>query len=297
MVDEVGKRQGLGRGLSALLGEDVADYVTSDAGRTGKEVPVERLRPGRHQPRRKFDDKEAVSLANSVREHGVLQPIVVRPIDEKQDGAETFEIVAGERRWRAAQEAQLHHVPVVIKELSDTDALEVALIENLQREDLSPLEEAGGYQRMMEEFGHTQERVAHSIGRSRSHLANMLRLLTLPDGVKDMLDDGRLSAGHARALVGLEDAEKLAKRIVSNGLSVRQAERLANGSGASKLGKSSTGEGGPKNADTLALEKDISAGLGLPMTIHHKGEAGGHVRIAYSTLEQLDDICCRLAQR
>jgi len=297
MIDEVGKRQGLGRGLSALLGEDVVDYATGDVARGRKDVPVERLRPGRHQPRRKFDDEEAAALANSVREHGVLQPIIVRRIDGKVDGAETFEIVAGERRWRAAQEAQLHQVPVVIKELSDTNVLEVALIENLQREDLSPLEEAGGYQRMMEEFGHTQERVARSIGRSRSHLANRLRLLTLPDTVKEMLDDGRLSAGHARALVGLEDAEKLAKRIVNNGLSVRQAERLANGGGASRFGKSSTGEAVPKNADTLALEKDISAAVGLPMTIHHKGQTGGHVRIAYSTLEQLDDICRRLAQR
>lgn len=295
MTDDTGKRQGLGRGLSALLGEDAEDYAALDRARTTREVPVEQLRPGRNQPRRRFDPEEAASLVVSVRERGILQPILVRRVEAEEEGAEAFEIVAGERRWRAAQEAQLHQVPVVIKELSDTDALEVALIENLQREDLSPLEEAEGYRRMTEDFDYTQERVAHAIGRSRSHLANMLRLLTLPDSVKEMLDDGRLSAGHARTLVGSEDAEKLAKKIVSGGLNVRQAERLAQGGSA--LAKKRAGRTAEKNADTVALEGDMSAALGLPVTIQHKGDKGGQVRIAYGTLEQLDEICRRLAHR
>ena len=293
MTDDAGRRQGLGRGLSALLGDDAEDYAALEGARGGRELPIEQIRPGRFQPRHRFDAEQAAALVASVRERGILQPILVRRLDAGEDGAAAYEIVAGERRWRAAQEAQLHQVPVIVKELSEPEALEVALIENLQREDLSPLEEAEGYRRMIEEFGHTQERLAQGIGRSRSHLANMLRLLTLPDAVKAMLDDGRLSAGHARTLVGLDNAEKLAKRIVSGGLSVRQAERLAKGGGGRGGGR---GGGLGKDADIVALEGDISAAVGLPVTIHHKGESGGEVRISYSTLEQLDEICRRLAR-
>ncbi|MDA0654426.1 MAG: ParB/RepB/Spo0J family partition protein [Proteobacteria bacterium] len=289
MTDEPGRRQGLGRGLSALLGDDAEDYAALDSARGGRELPIEHLRPGRFQPRHRFDSEQAKALVASVRERGILQPILVRRLAAGEDGGVAYEIVAGERRWRAAQEAQLHQVPVIIKDLSDTEALEVALIENLQREDLSPLEEAEGYRRMIEDFGHTQERLAQTIGRSRSHLANMLRLLTLPEAVKAMLDDGRLSAGHARTLVGLDNAEKLAKRIVSGGLNVRQAERLAKGGGG-------RGGGPGKDADIVALEGDISAAVGLPVTIHHKGEGGGEVRVSYTTLEQLDEICRRLAR-
>lgn len=286
MSEESGKRQGLGRGLSALLGEDSEDYASLDRVRSSKEVPIEHLRPGRFQPRRHFDPTQAEALVASIRERGILQPILVR-----RTGDDAYEIVAGERRWRAAQEAKLHEVPVVIKEFSDTDALEVALVENLQREDLTPLEEAEGYRRMTEEFGHTQERLARAIGKSRSHLANMLRLLGLPDEVKKMLDDGRLSAGHGRALLAAGDPVKLAAKAVRQGLSVRQLERLTQGH------KRGAGKGAPAaDADTLALEKDISAALGLPVAIRHKGDAGGELRVSYRTLEQLDEVCKRLAQ-
>jgi ParB family chromosome partitioning protein len=288
MNDETGKRHGLGRGLSALLDEDSKDYASLDRFRLPQEVPMERLQPGRFQPRRRFDAEEAASLVASIRDHGILQPILVRRVGGTEE--ETFEIVAGERRWRAAQEAQLHQVPVVIKELTDTDALEVALVENLQREDLTPLEEAEGYQRMTEEFGLTQERLARAVGRSRSHLANTLRLLGLPEAIKDMLQDGSLSAGHGRALLAASDPLKLAKKAVKQGLSVRQVERLAKG-GAAKARPAAA-----PDPDILALESKMSMALGLPVAVHHKGDSGGDVRVAYRTLEQLDEIGRRLAR-
>ena len=291
VTEEGGKRKGLGRGLSALLEDESEGFHRLERTRSNLEVPIETLRPGRFQPRRRFDPQDSAALVASIRERGILQPILVRRAPTPES-AEAYEIVAGERRWRAAQEARLHRVPVVVKELSDTEALEVALVENLQREDLTPLEEAEGYRRMIEEFGHTQERLARAVGRSRSHLTNMLRLLTLPDAVKAMVDDGRLSAGHARTLVGSEQALALAKRIVARGLSVRQTERLTQGSSAAATAPPPA----RKSADTLALETDISRALGLPVTIHHKG-ADGHVRISYRSLEQLDEICRRLAHR
>ena len=294
MTEESGKRQGLGRGLSALLGEDAEDYASLDRARTSRDVPVESLRPSPFQPRHRFDPEESESLVASIREKGILQPILVRRVgsDDDDDEEESFEIVAGERRWRAAQEAKLHRVPVVIKELTDTDSLEVALVENLQRQDLTPLEEAMGYNRLMEEFGHTQERLAQAIGKSRSHLANMLRLLGLPDEVKGLLDDGSLSAGHGRAVLGAESPLALARRAVKQGLSVRETERLAQGS----PGKARrTVPGQSKSTDTLALEKNITEALGLPVDIRHRGERGGEVRVAYTTLEQLDEVCRRLA--
>jgi len=290
MSEESTKRQGLGRGLSALLGEDSEDYASLDRARSSKEVPIESLRPNPYQPRRRFDSAELESLVASVREKGILQPILVRRMDGDDGDADQFEIIAGERRWRAAQEAQLHRVPVVIKVLDDTETLEVALVENLQRQDLSPLEEAQGYSRLMEEFGHTQERLAQVIGKSRSHLANMLRLMALPDEVKDMLDDGRLTAGHGRAILAAENQVAVARRIVKQGLSVRETERIAQGS-QSKAPRQKPA----KNADTIALEKDISNSLGLPIDIRHKGERGGEVKVAYKSLEQLDEVCRRLA--
>ncbi len=291
MSEEGTKRQGLGRGLSALLGEDSEDYASLDRARSSREVPIEALHPNRFQPRRRFGSEELAPLVASVREKGILQPILVRRVPVEDAGEdEAFEIVAGERRWRAAQEAQLHRVPVVIKELDDTESLEVALVENLQRQDLSPLEEAQGYSRLMEEFGHTQERLAQVIGKSRSHLANMLRLMALPDEVKEMLDDGRLTAGHGRAILAADNPVAVARRVVKQGLSVRDSERIAQ----SAPGKNPR-QKSKKSSDIIALERDISESLGLPIDIRHQGERGGHVKVAYRTLEQLDEICRRLA--
>ena len=277
----------LGRGLSALLGAPADGEAGPEAARSPQLVPVEFLRPSRFQPRRIFPEEELNGLAESVQERGILQPILVR---HDPDDRDRYEIVAGERRWRAAQLVHLHEVPVIVKELSDDSMLEVALVENLQRQDLSPMEEAQGFSRLMEEFGHTQERLAQVIGKSRSHLANMLRLMALPDEVKEMLDDGRLTAGHGRAILGSENQVAVARRIVKQGLSVRESERIAQGSpGKAPRQKAA------KNADTIALEKHISDSLGLPIDIRHRGERGGEVKVAYKTLEQLDEVCRRLA--
>ncbi len=290
MTEEGSKRHGLGRGLSALLGEDAQDYATLDRIKSSKEVPIERLRPGKYQPRRRFDADEIAELVASVRERGILQPILVRRIGDGAD--ETYEIVAGERRWRAAQQAQLHQVPVVIKEFSDADALEVALVENLQRQNLTALEEAEGYRRLMDEFGHTQERLAKALGKSRSHLANTLRLLGLPDEVKALVDEGKLTAGHARAILSSSDPVALAQRAVRQDLNVRQVEQLVQGTSP----KSKAAATPPaKNADIRALEHDITGALGLPVSIQHR-QKGGEVRVRYTTLEQLDEICKRLAR-
>lgn len=302
-----GRRRGLGRGLSALLGDEdpVRETASETAGEQGngqpKMVPVEKLHPSRFQPRRNFDAEQIENLAQSIRENGVLQPLIVRP---HHDISDNYEIVAGERRWRAAQKAQLHEVPIIIRSLNDDTTLEVALIENVQRQDLAPLEEAEGYRRLIDQFSYTQEALAKKIGKSRVHIANMLRLLSLPDSIKAMLRDGALTAGHARALIGRDDAEALAQEIVSRGLTVRQAEKLAQGqrdespakgrkNGAKKAGAegiSATPIG--KDADTVALENDLSHRLGLKVEIHG-GEAGGQVVIHYQSLEQLDDLLHR----
>lgn len=289
MSEEGGRRQGLGRGLSALLGDDSEDYASLDRARTSRDVPIERLRPNPFQPRHRFDSEELDSLVASIRDKGILQPILVRRV-ESSDAEEAFEIVAGERRWRAAQEAQLHQVPVVIKDLSDTDSLEVALVENLQRQDLTPLEEALGYSRLMEEFGHTQERLAQTIGKSRSHLANMLRLLDLPIEAKEMLDDGRITAGHGRAILSAANPLALARRVVKQGLSVRETERIVQGA-TTKNPRAKPS----KSTDTIELEGNIAEALGMAVDIRHQGERGGEVTVAYKTLEQLDEICRRLA--
>ncbi len=291
MSDE--QRKGLGRGLSALLGEATEPSDAPEAGRVPHSVPIEQVTPGRFQPRQNFDDEEMNSLVDSVRSKGILQPILVRrdPLH-----ADAFEIIAGERRWRAAQRAQLHEVPVIVRDFSDQEALEIALIENLQRENLSPIEEANAYQRLMDEFDHTQEVLAKVVGRSRSSVANTLRLLTLPQTVQDLVDSDALSAGHARTLVGLDDAERLANEIVRKGLSVRQAEQLAQRAKDGPRDRQRTAPA--KDPDTIALEHDLSNMLGLRVTIKFRGDGakGGSVTINYRTLEQLDDILQRLNQ-
>lgn len=283
------RRKNLGKGLSALLGDEVHDYARLDRVRAGKTVPVELLRPGRYQPRHRMPDQALEELARSVADKGVLQPILVR---RHADDPNTYEIIAGERRWRAAQMGRLHEVPVVIRDLDDREALEIALVENLQRQDLSPLEEAEGYRRLMDEFTHNQEELARAVGKSRSHVANMLRLLSLPDSVKSLLDDGTLSAGHARALVTADDPAALAGKVVSRGLNVRQTERLAKAAAAPSR---SGGHGSEKDADTLALERDLGNLLGLAVEIRLR-RSGGTLVLHYRTLDQLDDILHRLSQ-
>lgn len=285
-------RRRLGRGLSALLGDEEDDYANLDKALVARIVPVESLSPGRFQPRRHFDEQELASLADSIREKGVLQPIVVR---RQGEGTGNFEIIAGERRWRAAQRAQLHEVPVLVRELSDQDALEIALIENLQREDLNAIEEAQAYQRLMDEFTHTQEVLAKTVGRSRSHVANMLRLLTLPEPVQSMIADGSLSAGHARTLIGADDPLAAARRIVAEGLSVRQAEQLA----PTVRPVRKTARARPeKDPDTVALERDLSDMLGLTVSIRPRGAGGkaGSLSIEYKNLDQLDEVLQRLSR-
>jgi ParB family chromosome partitioning protein len=258
---------------------------------------VERLRPGRYQPRRQFDDAKMDALVQSVKEKGVLQPLLVRRL---ADSPADYEIIAGERRWRAAQAAQLHEVPVIVKDLDDRECLEIALIENIQREDLSPLDEAEGYQRLTDEFSYTQEVLARAVSKSRSHVANMMRLLNLPDHVKGYIRSGELSAGHARALLGAPDPLTLAQVAIERGLNVRQLEKLVQdakppkstlgGAGATARAAAAPAE---KDADTRALERSLSNALGLKVTIEH-ADSGGRVTIHYGTLDQLDDIIQRL---
>ncbi|HZS83125.1 MAG TPA: ParB/RepB/Spo0J family partition protein [Stellaceae bacterium] len=288
-MSEEGRRRNLGRGLSALFGEESEDYAALDRLRQAKTVPIDFVRPGRFQPRQRFDEEALQALAQSIREKGVLQPLLVR---RHPEAANAYEIIAGERRWRAAQMAQLHEIPVVIREFEDREALEIALVENIQRQDLSPLEEAEGYRRLMEEFGHTQERLAEAVGKSRSHVANMMRLLGLPDTVKELLAAGTLSAGHARALLNAADPAALAAEVVRRGLNVRATEKLAQaarGQGSAPAPKP------PKDADTAALERDLANLLGLRVTVNFAGR-GGSLTIHYRTLEQLDDVLRRLHQ-
>lgn len=285
-----GKRRGLGRGLSALLGDDVSHAPERDASAPGATttLPVELLSPGRLQPRRHMADEALKDLAQSIAEKGILQPILVR---RHPDDPDSYEIIAGERRWRAAQMAQVHEVPVVIHDLSDREALEIGLIENLQRQDLSPLEEAEGYKRLLEEFAHTQDDLARSVSKSRSHVANMMRLLGLPEPVKAMLDSGQLSAGHARALIGTSDPAALAEKVLKRGLNVRQTEHLAKMDASARAAPARVVV---KDADTLALERDLGNLLGLGVEIKLRRN-GGSLVLNYSSLEQLDDILHRLS--
>ena len=296
------QRRSLGRGLDALLGaesetapEDSAE--AAPGGRAPLAIPIASIRPGRFQPRRRFAAEEIEALAQSIREKGILQPILVRPVAGEPG---QYELVAGERRWRAAQQAQLHEIPALVRELADRDTLEVALVENLQRQDLTAIEEAHGYQRVIDDFRRTQEELAEIVGKSRPHVANTLRLLTLPARVQDMVDDGRLSAGHARPLVGMAEAERLAERIVSGGLSVRETERLVqrvrDGGSLDAARGARGGRGEPddsRSADVIALERDVAERLGLVVQIKAKGESG-EVTIRYKTLEQLDDLLAKL---
>ncbi len=291
---EEATRSRLGRGLAALIG-DVGTESSVERPRGQRRVPTAALRPNARNPRRNFSTAELDDLVASLRERGIIQPIVVRPV---RDAADHFEIIAGERRWRAAQRAGLHDVPIVVIEATDAEALQLAIIENVQRADLNPLEEAGGYHALMEEFGHSQDDIAKIVGKSRSHVANTLRLLKLPEPVKAHLQSGKLDAGHARMLVGQPNAEALADEIIAHGLNVREVEALARET-AQKNGKA---EGRKprarraKAADTVALEKRLADALGLAVAIDHS-ERGGTLTIRYRNLDQLDDIVQRLERK
>ena len=287
-------RKRLGRGLAALIGEiDRPSAPEKQTMSADGKVPLEFLSPNPKNPRRHFGDADLTDLAQSIREHGVVQPVVARP-SATQPGR--YEIIAGERRWRAAQRAGLTEIPIIVRDVNDRTALELAIIENVQRTDLNPVEEALGYQQLIDGHGYTQADLGQVIGKSRSHVANTLRLLKLPDVIRDMLVDGALSAGHARTLVTAEDPAGLAKRIVEEGLSVRQAEALAQMPAGSTPAKTRPAASAPeKDTDTLALEKLMTDTIGMIVTIEHK-ERGGVIRVAYRTLEQLDELCRRLKQ-
>jgi len=283
--------RGLGRGLSALFGDDEAPAAAPQKQDNLRTLPIEQLKPSRFQPRRHFDAENLEALTQSVREKGILQPILVRhdPADPNR-----YEILAGERRWRAAQAAQLHEIPVILREIDDRGASEIALIENIQRQDLNAIEEGEGYRRLIEEFGHTQEELGRALGKSRSHIANTMRLLALPDDVRAMVIDGRLSAGHARAILTSVNPLALAQLVIADGMSVRQIEaalryeKHATESGPAKVAKVKT-----KDANVAALEKELAQLFGLKVTIDTEGETGS-LTIHYRTLDQLDDVLKKL---
>ncbi|MBN8993842.1 MAG: ParB/RepB/Spo0J family partition protein [Rhizobiales bacterium] len=288
MADDLAKRR-LGRGLATLIGANApaAPPPEAERGRGQRRVPTAYLRANPHNPRKTYDADDLADLTSSIREKGIVQPILVRPVA----GTSDFEIIAGERRWRAAQKAGLHEVPIVVHEVSDREALEIAIIENVQRADLNPLEEALGYQQLLTDHQYTQQQLADAIGKSRPHIANTLRLLNLPEAVREYLREGKLTAGHARALIGMDDPAAAARRIVEGGLSVREAEAMGEAGG--KKPRKATVAKTEKDADTRALEKQLSDALGLAVAIDHKPD-GGRLEIRYKTLEQLDDICRRL---
>lgn len=297
MIDE--SRSRLGRGLASLIGDVGDEAAKVERPRAQRRVPVEFLRPNPRNPRRQFSEDELDALAASIRERGIIQPIVVRSV---RGASDAFEIVAGERRWRAAQRAGLHEVPIVAIEVTDTEALEIAIIENVQRADLNAIEEARGYHALADEFKRSPDEIAKIVGKSRSHVANTMRLMKLPEPVQAFIIAGALSAGHARALIGVSDPIALARRIVEEGLNVRQAEELAHEQGvptrssqkprAAKAG----GAANAKSADTLALEKRVSDALGLAVSIDHR-DPGGSVHVRYRDLDQLDEIVRRLEAR
>ena len=290
MVERKGKSRGLGRGLSSLMGdfnnESLTSNENSESQTIEKLVPVEKIYPNPNQPRKSFQEEKLIELANSIKTKGIVQPLIVR---KKKGTKESFEIVAGERRWRAAQRAQVHELPVIIKEFTDIEVLEIAIIENVQRADLNPIEEALGYKNLMENFDHTQDGLSKEIGKSRSHIANLLRLLNLPSAVQELLISGQLTAGHARALVTCDNPLAIAKQIISLGLSVRDAERLAKNVSEKKVSnKTKTKE---KPADTVLLEADLSAALKMKVSINHEeGKEKGLISISYKSLDELDRI-------
>ena len=278
-MSERTRRRQLGRGLAALFGE--ADGALAMDPAPQRRVPIELIRPGAFQPRRRFVEAELDALAQSIREKGIIQPLLVRPLAGEEAA---FELIAGERRWRAAQRVGMHEVPVIVRPLADSEALEIALVENLQREDLSPLEEADAYRRLTDEFGRTQTALAEAVGKSRSHVANTLRLLSLPASVHRRLDDGELSAGHARALLAASDPASLAAEVVRRGLNVRATERLVQRRSAALPPKPRR-----RDADTLALERDLAARLGLRVTVEPR-QRGGSLTLHYTSLDQLDRV-------
>ncbi len=285
------KQRGLGRGLSALLGDTVVEAVAekpADASRAGHDVPVELLIRNPHQPRRVFNDAEIEELSASIREKGVLQPILVR---SAPGNTGSYQIIAGERRWRAAQKAGLHAVPVIVREMDDLEVLEIGIIENIQRADLNAIEEARGYRVLMDRFGRTQDALAHTVGKSRPHIANMLRLLALPEAVQDHVLHGRLSAGHARALVTANDPVVLAHQIITRDLSVRQTETLVRDEG--NKGRAAPERKSMAGPNVRSLEQDLREALGLSVRLDDKG-GRGELRLSYTTLEQLDELCRRL---
>ena len=300
MADEIRPR--LGRGLAALIGDAVTNAAPNEPAprASQRKVPIEFLRPNPRNPRKHFDEEHLQELTDSIRARGLIQPIVVRSLPGLPD---VYEIIAGERRWRAAQRAGVHDVPIHLVEASDQEALELAIVENIQRADLNPIEEAGGYERLMREFAYTQADLAKILGKSRSHVANTLRLLNLSPGIRAKVSSGLISAGHARALLSMRDPEAVAALIIEKGLSVRDVERMAQEEADGDMpqlerksrdgGKGSSKGRAPKDADTRALEKTLSDVLGLKVEIDHQGESG-ELRIEYKTLEQLDALCHRL---
>lgn len=290
-MDKKAERRGLGRGLSALMADVKLDQSVNGGSvrRPDLMIPVEKLVPNPLQPRRDFPGGALNDLADSLRQKGVIQPLIVRPIAL----TDRFEIVAGERRWRAAQIAQLHELPVIVRELDDTEVLEVAIIENIQRADLNAMEEALGFRQLMDRFGHTQEKLAEALSKSRSHIANLMRLLSLPEDVQAFVREGKISSSHARALITSPDPSALARRVIAQGLSVRETERLAKAvSGKPSKGKPNGPGRDNKDADTKALEADLSANLKMSVRINHEpGGETGIVSIRYNTLDDLDFLC------
>lgn len=289
------KTRGLKRGLSALMAdvglEDRAEEGVEPRRPADAHVPIEEIAPNPHQPRRTFEETALAELAESIRARGVLTPLIVRPAPR---GHARYEIVAGERRWRAAQMAQVHSLPVIVRDLDDREVLEIAIIENIQRADLNPVEEARGYRQLIEAFGHTQEQLSRVLGKSRSHIANQMRLLALPDPVLEMLAEGRLSAGHARALVTADDPLGLARTVATRGLSVRETERLARAVTGKRAPR--TGQRSGKDSDTIAIENDLSAKLGMRVSIEHKDiDGAGQLVIRYRSLDDLDRLCQMLS--
>ena len=282
----------LGRGLAALIGDVGDETSVADSGRKPRRAPIENLRPNPRNPRRLFTDTELGELSDSIRERGIIQPIVVRALQ-----GDAFEIIAGERRWRAAQRAGLHDVPIAVIEANDAQALEYAIIENVQRADLNPIEEASGYLALMDDFNRTQDEVAQIVGKSRPHVANTIRLLKLSEPVKQLVRSGKISAGHARLLVGQPNAERIAHEVIDKGLSVRQLEIEMRNEGAARardVRREAKGNiSGTKDADTRALERRLSDALGLEVSVDHRGE-GGTLRIKYRDLEQLDAVLKKL---
>ena len=278
-------KKGLGRGLSSLMGDTNISSTDNVAKSSEVTISIAALKPSPSQPRRLFDKNSINELAESIKSKGLVQPILVRPSKTDEN---SYEIIAGERRWRAAQIAQLHEIPAVIKNLDDVEALEIAIIENIQRSDLSPIEEAAGYKRLIDNHGHTQEVLSEIVGKSRSHIANILRLLTLPQSIQDMISEGKISSGHARAIMNSAFPEQLAEKIINENLSVREAESLA------KSKKNTVQKIKLKDPDTIDLEEKISEKLGLNVSINHRGKKGGYIKIEYKSLDQLELVTQRL---